>query len=257
MSTHDYVIDNQSAPAFRSDLNSALAAIVTQNASSSAPSVTYANMLWYDTTNNQLKKRNEANSGWVTLGTIDEGAGTFTPSGAVTLPSQSQTVWDTGVSTTESSLTAAKLHEKLTKMGNGTSGQPRIAGVALKFRAVIGHQGTGYATSVTFTNIDTRTNIQKLNFYHTSASGGYARVRFSTDNGSTWGSYYTIIASGGAAGMYTLVINRSTGNITCMGPGGRTADNSVFPSTANAINLDTEGTTGLGYADLITEDGVV
>ena len=80
MSTHDYVIDNQSAPAFRSDLNSALAAIVTQNSSSSAPATTYANMFWYDTTNNALKKRNEANSAWVTLGTIDEGAGTFTPS---------------------------------------------------------------------------------------------------------------------------------------------------------------------------------
>jgi hypothetical protein len=39
-------------------------------------------MLWYDSANNQLKKRNEANSAWVTLGTINEGAGTFIPTGA-------------------------------------------------------------------------------------------------------------------------------------------------------------------------------
>lgn len=90
MSTHDYVIDNQSAVAFRADLNSALAAIVTQNSNATAPTVTFANMVWYDTANNQIKKRNEANSAWVTLGTIDEGAGTFTPSGERALASQAQ-----------------------------------------------------------------------------------------------------------------------------------------------------------------------
>lgn len=83
MATHDYVIDNQSAPAFRADLNNALQAIVTQNSNATAPATTYANMVWYDTANNQLKKRNEADSGWITLGTIDEGLGTFTPSGQV------------------------------------------------------------------------------------------------------------------------------------------------------------------------------
>jgi hypothetical protein len=90
MATHDYVIDNQTAPNFRFDLNNALAAIVTQNSNATAPSVTYANMIWYDTANNLLRKRNEANSGWITLGTIDEGTGTFTPSGERALASQAQ-----------------------------------------------------------------------------------------------------------------------------------------------------------------------
>jgi len=90
MATHDYVIDNQTAPNFRADLNSALAAIVTQNSNATAPSVTYADMFWYDTTNNQLKKRNEANSGWIKLGTIDEALGTFNPSGERALASQAQ-----------------------------------------------------------------------------------------------------------------------------------------------------------------------
>jgi len=84
MATHDYVIDNQTAPNTRADINNALAAIVTQNSNATAPSVTYANMIWYDTANNQLKKRNEANSGWITLGTVDEGAGKFTPNAAIT-----------------------------------------------------------------------------------------------------------------------------------------------------------------------------
>lgn len=90
MATHDYVIDNQTAPNFRADINNALQAIVTQNSSGVAPSVTYANMIWYDTGTNQLKKRNEANSAWIILGTIDESLSTFTPSGERALSSQAQ-----------------------------------------------------------------------------------------------------------------------------------------------------------------------
>lgn len=82
MSTYDYVIDNQSAVAFRADLNSALAAIVTQNSNATAPVTTFANMIWYDTTAKQLKKRNESNSAWIVLGTVDEALGRFTPSGS-------------------------------------------------------------------------------------------------------------------------------------------------------------------------------
>lgn len=81
MATHDYVIDNQSAPSFRADLNSALQAIVTQNSNLTAPAVTYANMFWYATDTNILWKRNESNSAWINTGTFDETAGTFTPSG--------------------------------------------------------------------------------------------------------------------------------------------------------------------------------
>jgi hypothetical protein len=90
MATHDYVIDNQSASAFRNDLNNVLQAILTQNSSATAPATATANMIWYDTTNKQLKKRNEAGSAWITLGTINEANGTFTPSGGTTLASQAQ-----------------------------------------------------------------------------------------------------------------------------------------------------------------------
>lgn len=79
MAQHDYVIDNQSASASRADINNALLAIVTQNAGATAPATTYADMFWYDTTNNQIKKRNEANSAWITLGTINETTGKFDP----------------------------------------------------------------------------------------------------------------------------------------------------------------------------------
>jgi hypothetical protein len=79
MSQHDYVIENLGAPAARTDLNSALAAIKTVNSGAAAPSSTSADMLWYDTVNHQLKKRNESNSGWIIIGTLDETNGKFEP----------------------------------------------------------------------------------------------------------------------------------------------------------------------------------
>ena len=72
MANHDYVIANQTAPNFRADLNLVLQAIVSTNSGTSAPSDTFANMLWYDTTNNKLMMRNEANNGWITIFESDQ-----------------------------------------------------------------------------------------------------------------------------------------------------------------------------------------
>jgi len=71
MATHDYVIDNQSAPTARADINNVLQAIVTNNSGASAPSVTFAGMWWLDTTNNYLKMRDKDNAAWVIVGEFD------------------------------------------------------------------------------------------------------------------------------------------------------------------------------------------
>lgn len=70
MATHDYVIANGTGAAVRSDLNDALAAIVSQNSNSTEPATTYAYQWWADTTTGLLKIRNAANSDWVTIGTL-------------------------------------------------------------------------------------------------------------------------------------------------------------------------------------------
>lgn len=70
MAQHDYVLDNQAGAAFRSDLNNALSAIVSQNSGATAPATTYAYQLWADTTTGLLKIRNAANSGWITVGEL-------------------------------------------------------------------------------------------------------------------------------------------------------------------------------------------
>ena len=50
MAQHDLTIDNQSFPAFRTDLNNALIALGSTNSGSSAPSVPQSGMIWVDTT---------------------------------------------------------------------------------------------------------------------------------------------------------------------------------------------------------------
>lgn len=70
MAQHDYILDNASGLAFRQDLNSALAAIVSNNSGAAAPSTTYAYQLWGDTANALLKQRNAANSAWLTIGSL-------------------------------------------------------------------------------------------------------------------------------------------------------------------------------------------
>ncbi len=71
MATHDYVLDNATGANFRSDLNNALAAIVSNNSSSSEPSTKYAYQWWADTNEGVLKIRNSSNDGWVTLLQLD------------------------------------------------------------------------------------------------------------------------------------------------------------------------------------------
>lgn len=67
MAQHDYVLDNQAGSAFRSDTNSALAAVVSQNSGASAPATTFAYQPWADTTTGVLKVRNAANNAWVNV----------------------------------------------------------------------------------------------------------------------------------------------------------------------------------------------
>tara|TARA_R100001082_G_scaffold58783_1_gene32582 strand:- start:893 stop:2146 length:1254 start_codon:yes stop_codon:yes gene_type:complete len=73
MATHDYVIANGTGSAVRSDLNNALAAIVSNNSSSTEPSTKYAYQFWADTNTSILKIRNSANSAWINLFTLAGG----------------------------------------------------------------------------------------------------------------------------------------------------------------------------------------
>jgi hypothetical protein len=149
MAQHDYVIDNQTAPNFRADLNNALAAIVSTNSGTSAPSTTYANMLWYDTTNNILKMRNEADDTWINVAYLDQTANAFrilddtqvvNTSGTQTglLGDQSTATWEGGTGTTESLVSPAKVRAVIPAALNASGSAPIYA-----CRAWVNFNGTG------------------------------------------------------------------------------------------------------------------
>jgi hypothetical protein len=79
LSSHDYDIANQTAANFRTDLNNALQAAASNNSGTTYPSTPYANMICYRTDTHKFFKRNEANTAWILLGTVDEANTTYDP----------------------------------------------------------------------------------------------------------------------------------------------------------------------------------
>ena len=67
----DGVIANASGAAVRADLNNQLAALFTNHSGATQPATTYPYQWWADTTAGQLKLRNAANDGWVTIQELD------------------------------------------------------------------------------------------------------------------------------------------------------------------------------------------
>jgi hypothetical protein len=90
LSQHDLSIANQGFPAFRSDLNDALQALGTQSSGATAPSTTFANMMWYDTANNVLKMRNEDNDAWISLLTLNQSTDVVSQIGSYVLANLAQ-----------------------------------------------------------------------------------------------------------------------------------------------------------------------
>jgi len=72
VSQHDLDIANQLFPATRTDLNNALKALGSTSSGTSAPSTTYANQLWYDSSANILYIRNEDNDGNIPILELDQ-----------------------------------------------------------------------------------------------------------------------------------------------------------------------------------------
>lgn len=120
MAQNDFVIADQTASAALSDINSALQSLASCSSGSSEPSVKYANMLWYDTTANILKIRNEANSAWISMLYVHQSDNAIhvldntyisdTSGNHVgLLGDQASSEWTTGTGTTESLVSPAKI----------------------------------------------------------------------------------------------------------------------------------------------------
>ena len=104
MAQHDYTIDNQTFPSYRTDHNNSLSAIVSNNSGSSQPTTMYAYQWWYDTSSNILKIRNADNDAWINIGTFNQTTDSVTLVGTeATLPTI------TGISPTAIDNTASNI----------------------------------------------------------------------------------------------------------------------------------------------------
>ena len=120
MAEHDYVIANGTGAAVRADINSALAAIASNNSKATDPSTTFAYQWYVDTGDNTLYIRNAANNAWVAVSAVG-GIGSATLGLA---PAASPTI--TGTADFDSN-TAIKLPD-------GTTGQRPGSAAAGMFR---------------------------------------------------------------------------------------------------------------------------
>ena len=109
MSQHDFEIDNQSFPATRADLNLALLAAVSNSSGADAPTTTYANQWWVDTTANKLKLRNGDNDAWIEIATLDQ-----TADNVLSITTAALTLGSTALTATGDEINALKVQGKET-----------------------------------------------------------------------------------------------------------------------------------------------
>jgi len=214
MSQHDMNIANDIAPLVRADINNALAALVSQNSGSSAPSTTYANMIWYDTTNNILKMRNEANDAWISMFYFDQAAdalrvlqNTLVTNTSGTqigiLGQQTEGTWIGGSSTTESLVSPAKIKTANVAVGVDQTWQ-YVGGTRTTNVSYQNTTGRAIQVSVTWTAGNTAElsvsddNSTYVNVsYAASTSGAYTATAIVPRN-----HYYKLVSTGGTTINY-------------------------------------------------------
>jgi len=172
-------IPNESGAAFRADVNTNLQALGTLQSGATAPTTTYAYMLWADTTNALLKQRDSSNASWIvlgTLGTANLGLATLaspTFTGTVTIPAGASI---SGYATTSSLSSYAPL---ASPTFTGTVTIP--AGASISGYATTSSLSSYAALSgAAFTgNISVATSSQPQLVLNSTASGSYkSNVRF-------------------------------------------------------------------------------
>ena len=250
MATHDYVLDNATGANFRSDLNNALAAIVSNNSSSSEPSTKYAYQWWADTNEGVLKIRNSSNDGWVTLLQLD---GTLTlEDGSESAPalgfrddlntgifsSAADTVDVTCGGTTRGSFSSSGL----TVTGNvtATTFVGNIDAVDGDFDGTLEADaitvaGVALATVIAGTTVTTATNANHISVADNESTNEENLIPFIEDASAT-----------GNVGLESdgdFSYNPSTGTVTA----------TIFKGNIDAVDGDFDGTL---EADAITVAGV-
>lgn len=224
MAQSDQTVQNASFPSVRTDINDNLAALFSQNSGNSAPAVTVAFMPWIDTSSSPAvwKVRNAANSGWITVGTID--ATTFAVGGLVPIANGG-----TGQTTAAAALTA------LLPSQTGNSGKVLTTNGTL---AAWGAGGAAGASIQTFTSSGTYTpTAGKTTFLVLATGGGGGGTAFNANTGTSGtgggagGTGILLYTSAEMGSSATVTIGAGgTGGLYSGGAGGAGGSSSLAPS---------------------------
>lgn len=217
MSQGSLSIPNQSGAGFRSDVNANLQALGTLQSGATAPTTTYAYMLWADTTAGQLKQRDASNASWIVIGTLGStnlglatlASPTFT--GTVTIPagaSISGYLTTSSASSTYAPLASPTFTGTVTiPAGASISGYAPLASPTFTGTVTIpsGASISGYAplSGATFTgNVSVQTSSQPQLILNSTASGSWkSNIRFQ-NSGTAKYEIGVDTASAGANNFY-------------------------------------------------------
>ena len=236
MAQHDYTINNQTFPSYRTDHNNSLSAIATNNSGATEPSTTYAYQWWYDTNSNALKIRNADNDAWITIGTFDQATDSVTLTGTqVTFPTITST----------SLFVEPDTNSAVTISGTNFISVPIV-------EAINDSTGQIYrAVAVTWTNSTTLSatfNIPNADYYvRVENNDGYA-VRSSTailsaSSAPTWSTASGSIGSVSAGSSVSLSVS-ATSDSTVAYSETTSVLTSNADTPASTMNLSLNSSTG-------------
>ena len=206
MSQHDFDIANQTASSARADINNALQALASLSSGDTAPSTTYANMLWYETDTNILKMRNEANSAWINVGYLDQGSSAFrilddtqvTNTGGTQtglLGDQATATWEAGTGTTESLVSPAKVKAAIEALSPGLSPQTLVnttSGTSVDFDGIPSTAQEIYFYFLDFNSTVTNPNVPlvQLKVGGVAVTSGYVSYSVNQSSGAGFNIYH-------------------------------------------------------------------
>jgi len=210
MSQHDFNISNQTASVTRADINNALGALASLSSGVNAPATTYANMLWYETDTNTLRMRNEADSGWIRIGYLNQSGafsvflGTevvrddFTVAGSVGF--QNVTAWEAGTSFDISLVSPAQVKAAILALSPAPISP---IGVSQSWSSVSRVSGTSYRNT-TGKAIQISATVKSYNSGAPDFSPIQSYVQVSSNN-STWFTLASTSTGGGLVNVSAII----------------------------------------------------
>jgi hypothetical protein len=227
MSQHDLTVDNAAGGVFRGDLNNALRALASFNSGSTPPPTMVGGMPWLDmsTTPAILKFRNEANSAWLSMGSLQDLAGILTAIAGISskapLASPALTGTPTaptapaGTNTTQLANTAFVTTALSTAITNLVNASPAALDTLKELATAMGND-PNFATTVTnsLAGKAPLTGAGTSGTWPISISGSAGNASTVTTLTTTQTLNATAGASAGAVGTYALCYNVSAVYLT-------------------------------------------